>query len=857
MLRHWLWLSCLVPALAYGQAQVNSGDVKGTVVDALGGLVAGVTVTASDPDRAIKRVAKTDSAGEYALPMLPPGVYRLRFEAAGFATKVVEGLEVRVGDHVVLPTEMAVSAMAIEVDVVAEASVIEPQRTQQASTIESVRIRNLPINRRNYLDFALLTPAVVETNDMVDGTDYRVVQTPQSGLSFGGGNGRGNAFTIDGVENYYNSGGVRPSISQEAVQEFQINRNSFSAEIGGALGGAVNIVSKSGTNQFHGNVFGFLRQRDIQARNYFDPGKAAFTRVQSGATTGGPIVRDKSYFFAALERLDRHETAFVPIYQDRSAFTRLTPSQQQLVDFFLASNSPQLVGLARAMQAALLPSPRTLELFDKNSGNFPFSEGDTHFSLRLDQRLSQRHSFFFRGNLSKNFSENAQFGALLAFNRGRSLEMLDGTTMASHSYVVNPQWVIETRAAFAYNRLDVIPTDPYGPGIDISGYGLFGREIFLPSTTFDRHWQLQQVWNSHRSKHDLKFGFDINPVKDVARSETFFAGRFSFGSKVPLGLILNSVMKDPNFATNLGGTLAGLGQQRLIPNLQAPLTALQSFTLGLPEFYQQGFGDPNWSGWSKRYNLFLQEAWRVLPRLTLNLGVRYELEANSQPVGTDLEQPRAPVRVCLDTHCQRQDGGAGRVRPVLLADQSPGGQHRGYAGGKADRADLHFAARNSGAEQPPHRPAADFGRRLPDPAGAGHSGPALDYDRGSGAVQSAAFDVCPGVSSVRDRAGLRESLRAPGQPGDRTRAGVVGTVGGLQLQPRRAPGQDSGSQSVLHSATAGRDAHLRLLQSFAVAAEHLRIDRQLVLSRHGGAGVQAVQPAFCLEHALHLEQGDG
>lgn len=635
MVRHWLWLCCLVPALAYGQAQVNSGDVKGTVVDALGGLVAGVTVTASDPDRAIKRVTKTDSAGEYALPMLPPGVYRLRFEAAGFATKVVEGLEVRVGDHVVLHTEMAVSAIATEVDVVAEASVIEPQRTQQATTIESVRIRNLPINRRNYLDFALLTPSVVETNDMVDGTDYRPVQTPQSGLSFGGGNGRGNAFTIDGVENYYNSGGVRPSISQEAVQEFQINRNSFSTEIGGAFGGAINIVSKSGTNQFHGNVFGFLRQRDIQARNYFDPGKAAFTRVQSGATTGGPIVRDKSYFFAALERLDRHETAFVPIYQDRSAFTRLTVSQQQLVDFFLASNSAQLVGLARAMQAALLPSPRTLELFDKNSGNFPFSEGDTHFSLRLDQRLSQRHSFFFRGNLSKNFSENAQFGALLAFNRGRSLEMLDGTTMASHSYVVNPQWVIETRAAFAYNRLDVLPTDRYGPGIDISGYGLFGREIFLPSTTFDRHWQLQQVWNSHRSKHDLKFGFDINPVKDVARSETFFAGRFSFGTKVPLGLILNSVMKDPNFATNLGATLAGLGQQRLIPNLQAPLTALQSFNLGLPEFYQQGFGDPNWSGWSKRYNLFLQEAWRVLPRLTLNLGVRYELEANSEPVGTD------------------------------------------------------------------------------------------------------------------------------------------------------------------------------------------------------------------------------
>ena len=630
-----LWLFCLLPTLAFGQAQVNSGHIKGTVVDASGGVLTGVKVTASDPDRAITRSAQTDSSGAYNLPLLPPSVYRLRFEVTGFATAVLEGVEVRVGDKVILRTEMSLSPMATEVNVTAETPVIEPERTQQANTIESLRIQNLPINRRNYLDFALLAPGVVETSDMVDGTDYRVVQTPQSGLSFGGGNGRGNAFSIDGVENYYNSGGVRPSISQEAVQEFQINRNSFSAEIGGAFGGAVNIVSKSGTNEFHGNVFGFLRQRDIQARNYFDPGKSAFTRAQSGTTAGGPLVRDKSFFFAALERLDRHETAFVPIYQDRAAFGRLTPSQQQLVDFFLASKSPQLVGLTQAMQVALLPNARTLDLFDRNSGNFPFSEANTGFSLRLDQRLNDRHSLFFRGNLTKHFSQNAQFGALLAFNRGRSFEMLDGTTAASHTFVVNPRWVVETRAAFAYNRLDVLPTDPYGPGIDITGYGMFGREIFLPSSTFDRHWQFQQVWNLRRSKHEVKFGVDINPVKDVARSETFFAGRFSFGSRVPLGLVLNSVMKDPNFATSLGGTLAAMGQAQLIPNLSATLTALQSFNLGLPEFYQQGFGDPNWSGWSKRNNFFLQDGWRVLPRLTLSLGVRYELEANSQPVGTD------------------------------------------------------------------------------------------------------------------------------------------------------------------------------------------------------------------------------
>jgi len=116
-----------------------------------------------------------------------------------------------------------------------------------------------------------------------------------------GSNGRGNGFFIDGLENFSNAGGgVRPSISQEAAQEFQINRNSFSAEFGNALGGIVNVISKSGSNQLHGNAFGFLRHRSIQARNYFDPGKSAFTRAQAGATLGGAIKRDKTYFFAPM-----------------------------------------------------------------------------------------------------------------------------------------------------------------------------------------------------------------------------------------------------------------------------------------------------------------------------------------------------------------------------------------------------------------------------------------------------------------------------------------------------------------------------------------------------------------------------
>jgi len=638
-MKYWraLWISSFLTALLYGQAQISSGDVKGTVVDASGGVLAQAKVSASDANRGITRTAQSESDGTYSLPLLPPGTYRMRFEAPGFTTTVLEGVEVRVGDNLILRTQLEVGPVATEVNVSAEPPVVDPARTQQANTIDSMRIGRLPINRRNYLDFALLAPGVVETNDMVDGTDFRVVQTPQSGLSFGGSNGRGNAVAIDGIANYYNSGGVRPSISQEAVQEFQINRNSFSAEFGGAFGGVINIVSKSGTNDFRGDFFGFLRHRDIQARNYFDPGKSAFTRGQYGATIGTPLARDKTFLFGAFERLDRQETAFVPILQDRSAFGRLTPSQQQLVDFFDASGSPQLRLVSGAMKQALVPgnNPRTVALFDLNSGNFPFSEDSNQVSLRLDHRLSGHHSFFLRSNLSQNYSQNAQFGALIAFNRGRSLDVLDGTTMLNHTWLASPRWVVETRASFGYNGLDVQPTDRFGPEINITGYGFFGREIFLPSTTFERFYQFQQTWNTHRSRHDVKFGADLNPVRDTVRSETFFSGRFSFGSRIPLGLVLNSVTNDPDFTTTLGASLAALGQPRLIANLQAPLTALQSFSLGLPEFYQQGFGDPNWMGWTKRHNFFLQDSWRLRTGLTLNLGMRYELEQNPQPVGTD------------------------------------------------------------------------------------------------------------------------------------------------------------------------------------------------------------------------------
>lgn len=623
----------------FAQAQISSGDLTGIVTDASGSRVARASVSVTEEARGISRAVNANSEGEYRLSLLPPGRYKVRFEAGGFATKILEGVELRVGDTVVLPVQIEVSAQSTEVIVSSDVPVVETARTQQSSTIGTQQIRNLPINRRNYLDYALLTPGVVETTTMVDGTDFRVVQAPQSGLGFGGSNGRGNSFAIDGVENYVNSGGVRPSVSQEAVTEFQVNRNSFSAEFGGGFGGAINIITRTGTNEVHGNLFGFLRHRSIQARNFFDPNTdtSPYTRTQTGATMGAPIKRDKTFLFAAFERLDRQETTFVPILQDRSPFRTLTTSQQQLVDFFNASGVPQFRALAQQATGALTTTnfPRTLALFDRNSGNFPFSEHGSQALARLDHHFSDKNSTFFRANFSDDFSGNALTGALLAYNRGRNIGQRDYTAVLSHTHVFNERWVSETRGMFAHYTLDITTIDPIGPSIDITGFGFFGRDIFLPSKIIERHWQAMQTFSHYSGSHNVRFGADVNPVRDNVRSETFFSGRFSFGENVPLGALLNASTGDPNFSASLGRTLAALGQARLVPALSAPLTSLQAYNLGFPSFYQQGFGDPNWIGWSKRYNFFLQDTWRVHPRLTLNAGARYELEVNEPSVGTD------------------------------------------------------------------------------------------------------------------------------------------------------------------------------------------------------------------------------
>jgi hypothetical protein len=607
------------------------------VLDPSGAPIASAKLTLTNPDRGFQREAEA-AGGFYQLTNVPPGIYRLRAESAGFATKVVENIEVRVGEVVALNVPMTLSTVQTEVVVSADPAAVEVERTQQANTVEQARINNLPINRRSYLDFALLAPGVVETTSLVDDASFRPIQTPNSGISFGGSNGRGNGFYVDGLANYANAGGgVRPSISQEAAQEFQINRGTFSAEFGNASGGIISIISKSGTNQLRGNAFGFLRHRSIQARNYFDPGKSAFTRSQAGATLGGALKQDKTFFFGAYERLGRRETNFIPILQDRSVFDRVTPSQDELFRFLEGSGNALFAGLAAQGRQLLQPrsNPFLVNLFNANSGAFPFGQNNNAFSLRLDHRFNDRHASFFRSNATFDRQDNNAFGALDAFNRSRELNMTDTTAALGHTYAPNGNWIFEARGMFAYNRFDVYPVDKAGPEININGFGLFGRQIFLPGSNIERSYQGILYVTRNSGKHTVKFGYDFNPVRNNNVNETFFGGRFTFGSRIPLASVLISATGNPNFPTQLAQALTAAGQARLITNLNAPITALQSAALGIPELYQQGFGNPAYSNTTWRNNLFLQDTWKATRSLTLNAGLRYEVERQNEALPRD------------------------------------------------------------------------------------------------------------------------------------------------------------------------------------------------------------------------------
>lgn len=666
------------------RAQINTVDLSGNVLDPQGKDVPGAKVTLKNLAIGATRSATSDDAGWYVLVGLPPGNYELAIEAKGFARLVNPTLVLTVGQSAVYDATLQIASATTTVTVTGAAELVETHRSSVAETVDSRQINNLPINGRNYINFTLLTSQAGRDSAPSIGA------APTSGLNFSGQRARSNQVSVDGADAVDNSvNGIRSTVSQEAVQEFQIIVSNYMPEFGRAMGGVVNIVTKTGSNTLHGNVFGFLRHKDIQARNPFsvevDPAtgstrgvKQAFTRVQAGATLGGPIKKDKSFFFLSYETTRRQETGFTNIGSNNFDLVPtttpffpvpllLTPRQAAFVSnpavltapggAQLAATVALLAGSASSVAlngidfgalatangaptppgarfplpvdcslaagvpctaANLAALPTSFVPLKSLIGNYPVSEGTSLSSGRIDHQWNERNNSSLRVSVTpstvtgiqvnaqnQNFGQNA--GSRTSVQTFRDLSIASQHTTSFGGNLFN-----EFRFQFARRGLHYgfspLPGGS-GPGVNITGFAFFGREPFSTVDRIERRWQWADNFTWVKGRHTFKFGSDTNLVQIRSRKEQIF--ELNFGGVYNFGALTASNLSLPS-------SFAGVP----VPGL----TAVQSYGLGLPTVFIQGIGKSNRPFDNPSEGFFVQDSWKVTPRLTLNFGVRYDIE---------------------------------------------------------------------------------------------------------------------------------------------------------------------------------------------------------------------------------------
>ncbi len=663
---------CLAGA-ALGQGVGTSGGVRGTIRDLSGAVVPNVKVTVSSSQTGLQRTAMTDPSGQYRIPGLPTGTYDVTATTSGFATEISKGVVVGIGQTIDDDFQLKVASESTQVTVNSAPPVIETDRGGQSDTIGTRLVVDLPIDRRDYLSFALLLPGVGNSNTIAGDNDYRVQSTPQSGLSVYGSNGRGNSVTVDGGEANDDAGGVRLTVSQDAVDQFQVNRDNYPAELGGASGAAINIVTKSGTNNFHGGFFGFFRNSALDARNPFafspalspgqpfslgaqgQPIKDSLSRQQYGGTFGFPIRKDKTFLFLAFEGLRSNAEDSVPLLTNSSIFAPTTSQTPILAGLaaqggtpvpclngptgptgptfvFLPAATcafglqsiltvdPTATGNPFVSPAALASRAAVVNQFETNGGLFPFPTRTYYGSGRLDNRFTEKDSTFLRASAVHLTESDPTLQSLTGFSRGTSILVTDNTVQGSWFHQFSANASNEALVQYNNTEFDVSTNDPGGPGFDVPGYGFFGRNIFLPNYATNRRYQYADNFTLLRGRHTLRFGFSEVLRNANNSADIFLGGRFEF-LQLP-GFLISPCLTAPE-ACGLSAATAS-----------APISTLQAFSLGLPAFYEQGFGQPAYILQRPLTSVYAQDSWQAVPGLTLNYGLRYEIDSQDGILNT-------------------------------------------------------------------------------------------------------------------------------------------------------------------------------------------------------------------------------
>jgi hypothetical protein len=645
-----------ISSLTYGQG-VATGDLHVIVTDPQGTPVANATVTARNGSQGIVREASGNGEGQYNLLSLPPGSYVITVNAQGFAKATAPDVAVTVGGSLELPVTLSVASNVEMVEVNGAAELIETTRTSTTDTVGQRQINDLPINGRNYINFTLTDSQVVRDNAPNTGA------APTSGLNISGQRARSNLVNVDGADATDNSvNGVRSTVSQEAVQEFQIITNGYNPEYGRASGGVVNIVTKAGSNGFHGDVFGYLRNRNFQAVNPFSTvSNPAYTRVQAGAAFGGAIKKDKTFYFFSYEITRRHETGFSSIgannfglvpfdtattagglaplplgtietTPEQKAFLQgLTPVQVGAIGVPNLLAYEELLGGSSGMavngrwpaamggQPGFITScaspgtcfvPASYQTLASQEGNFPVFEGTSLYSFRVDHNISNSNRLTFRVNASPSTvtgievsGQDQPFGQN-AYSRTSEQTYRDVAGVVQDTWTISGNKLNEFRFQYARRGLQYFYNTaiPGGsdPAVNITGFAYFGREPYSYIQRTEQRYQFTDNFSWTLGQHNTKFGADFNYLPLTATFTVNYGGVYDFGSF----------------------SAASLG----LPSSFPGLSPVQAYGAGLPATFVQGLGSPHDSFRNVPIGLFWQDSWRVRRNLTLNYGLRYDVE---------------------------------------------------------------------------------------------------------------------------------------------------------------------------------------------------------------------------------------
>lgn len=597
--------------------QTGTASVRGVVLDPSGARISRATVTITNVQTGQSRNAVTDDDGRYLLQNLDVGKYTQKIEAPGFKTEVREGLILQIDQKALVDVTLEVGAMTQQVTISGEPPLIDHVSAETREVIDQERVNNLPLNGRNFLQLALLAPATTP-GSLQDGNSRLAGNVA---LSVAGQRGFNNNYTLDGVQMTDPRNphpGIRPSI--DAIQEFEVKTADYSAEYGLRAGGQVNVAIKSGNNEFHGSGFVFHRNDNLNARNLFDPPnvpKREFKYNQFGFTVGGPVFKDRLFFFFAYDvfrlRRVRTATATVPLPEWLAGnFSQITtPIIDPLTGQQFTRNIIPAARLdARAkIIAGFYPSPTRPGVAANLVGSGSDIEDDTQYIVRVDHQLGKKDSYFVRvGSLRKILS-----GVNLVPIFSSRIERPDQNATLQETHIFSPTTINQIQ--IGYNRfvwregapipgvtgdyvslgrqinLPGIDQNPkfFGPPIvDLAGFLRLGGSSNDPFQLVSETWQLKDALSFKSGPHNIKIGMDIQRNRLDQQIPNFPRGGLTFTGQVT------------------GHPVADL-------------------VLGYPFSTRRSVGDNTGRLRNTFWHFFVNDDWSVTQNLSINVGLRYEL----------------------------------------------------------------------------------------------------------------------------------------------------------------------------------------------------------------------------------------